>query len=72
MEENQNIQIVPTQSPQGLYLLGLGKAIANLTPAVAPSYWFNGDTQYQQRLNMINEIHKKAMEVIQTLNNPKP
>lgn len=62
------LQLVPSQDPRGLYLYGLGKAIANLTPAVTQSYWFNGESQYKERLAMINEIHKKAMEVIQTLN----
>lgn len=62
--------ITPTnQDPKASYLLGLGMAIANIV-ALTDKTRYSDQNVYAQ--NMINDIHKKAMEVIGTQNPDSP
>lgn len=67
MENNEKILIVTSEDPKVLYLYGLGKAISNLTQKSKDGEWFNSDYEYQKRIEMLDDVHKKAMEVISTI-----
>lgn len=64
------------QDPRGMYLLGLGNAINSLVQKETETSWFNSTYKsegkeyytFTKRKEWIDDLHKKAMEVINTMN----
>lgn len=50
--------------PKSAYLLGLGRAISNLVEKETDAYWFNNADRTAIRKLWIDDIHRKAMEVL--------
>lgn len=63
MENNE----IENNDPRAIYLKELGKAIGNITAQGDKTRWQDQNLIAQR---MIDDIHKKAMEVIVTLNSP--
>ena len=58
------------QDPRTAYLTHIGKGIENLTqknPTNTSSGYFSSDLDHNFRMKMIEQLHKSAMEVINTL-----
>lgn len=58
------------QDPRTAYLDHLGRGIENLTcknPSNTGSAYFSSDNDHAFRMEMIEKLHKSAMEVINTL-----
>lgn len=55
------------QDPRAFYLKELGSAIKTLSEKEKDGYWFNNKDCEKTRKEWIDELHKKAMEVIKTL-----
>lgn len=59
-----NVNAGNLMDPKSAYLLGLGRAIANLVEKETDAYWFNNADRTEIRKLWIDDIHKKAMEVL--------
>mgnify|MGYP001572516730 CR=1 FL=1 len=57
------LQIIPSQDPKSLYLYGLGQAIKELS-TIPDGRFLITESDSEKKTEMINDIHKKALEVL--------